>query len=54
MSMPVSVRLIGEPDDVAQVADVIRAALAISSESRLYPSRRDSSHVRLYLEVLPS
>lgn len=54
MSTSVSVRLIGEPDDVAQVADVIRATLAISCESRLYPTRRDSSHVRLYLEVRSS
>lgn len=51
MSTSVSVRLIGEPGDVIQVADAIRAALAVYSESRPYPSRGVSSRVRLYLEV---
>lgn len=54
VSTPVQIRLIGEPADVERVAEVLRAALDLYAESRPYASRRNPSHVRLYLEVLPS
>lgn len=47
------VRVIGPPEVVDQVVDAITTALPSADPSRPYPSRHNSGHVRVYLEVAP-
>lgn len=46
-----SIRLIGTPAEVAEVALALRDAYGITAVSGLRPSRRNPAHVCLYLEV---
>ncbi|GLU46315.1 hypothetical protein [Nocardiopsis ansamitocini] len=48
------VRVTGPPEVVDQVVDAITDALPSAAPSRPYPSRHDSGHVRVYLEVTPN
>ncbi|WP_150244848.1 hypothetical protein [Nocardiopsis quinghaiensis] len=47
------VRVIGPPEIVDQVVDAITDALPSADPSGAYPSRHNSDHVRVYLEVAP-
>lgn len=47
------VRVIGPPEVVDRVVDAITTALSSADPSEPYPSRHNSGHVRVYLEVAP-
>ncbi|MEU3017186.1 hypothetical protein ABZ635_07305 [Nocardiopsis sp. NPDC007018] len=47
------VRVIGPPETVARVVDAITNAIPSADPSKPYPSRHNSGHVRVYLEVAP-
>ena len=48
------VRVVGPPEIVDQVVEAITTALPATDPSRPYPSRHNSAHVRVYLEVTPA
>ncbi|MEV7807541.1 hypothetical protein AB0O28_31795 [Microbispora sp. NPDC088329] len=47
----ISVRLIGEPSEVAQAARIIGNALRVVSQSDRYPCRGASTRARVYLDA---
>ncbi|MEV6985003.1 hypothetical protein AB0M95_27610 [Sphaerisporangium sp. NPDC051017] len=47
----IGIRLIGEPDEVAEAARILGDAFRVIAESRPYPCRGADIRVRLYIDA---
>jgi hypothetical protein len=51
--MSVEIRVVGQPDDVQPVVDLLVAALDVTNVSRPLTARRDQDAVRVYVYAQP-